>query len=297
MCQTHITLTPTPPFDFAQSLAFIGGFPLTRGEPGVAEGTIARAVTIEGRTIVFRVASSGTVAEPRLDCTLFTGAPLADALREAALDRIGFFLSTADDLAPFYNIGQDDPVFAPVIDQLYGYHHVKFLTPFESAAWAILAQRVQMPVARKFRQALMERFGGTLTVDGTAYRAFPTADRLATVNPDDLLDILPTLRKAPYLHGVARAFDDVDEQWLRTAPYDDVYAWLRAIPGIGEWSATFILIRGLGRMERVSTEFPLLRAAERIYGPHAGTPEGFLEIAAQYSPYQGYWGHYLRAAT
>jgi DNA-3-methyladenine glycosylase II len=228
---------------------------------------------------------------------LSTDVPITDALREAALDRVGFFLSIADDLAPFYALGRDDPAFAPVIDQLYGYHHVKFLTPFENAAWAIIAQRVQMPVARKLRQALMERYGGTLTVDGVTFRAFPTAERLATAGPDELLDILPTLRKAPYLHGVARAFDDVDEGWLRAAPYDEVYAWLRAIPGIGEWSAAFILIRGLGRMERISNEVALLRAAERVYGPRAATPQGFARIAATYGPYQGYWGHYLRVAS
>jgi DNA-3-methyladenine glycosylase II len=237
------------------------------------------------------------VEKPRLDCTLVADEPITDALREAMRDRVEFFLSTADDLAPFYAIGRDDPAFAPVIAQLYGYHHVKFLTPFENAAWAILAQRVQMPVARKMRQALMERYGGAQTVNGETYRAFPTAERLATINPDDLLDILPTLRKAPYLYGVARAFDDVDEQWLRAGPYDEVYAWLRAIPGIGEWSATFILIRGLGRMERLSTEPATLRAAERVYGPRAATWDGVMEIAARYGPYQGYWGHYLRAAT
>jgi DNA-3-methyladenine glycosylase II len=297
MHEVYATLIPTPPFDFGQSIAFIGGFPLTRGEPGIADDTLARAVTIEGRTIVFRVTSVGTTEAPRLTCTLFAEAPITDGVREAALDRIGFFLSIADDLAPFYAIGQEDPVFAPVIAQLYGYHHVKFLTPFENAAWAILAQRVQMPVARKLRQTLMERYGDTLTVDGVTYRAFPAAEHLATIAPDDLLDILPTLRKAPYLHGVARAFDDVDEQWLRAAPYDEVYAWLRAIPGIGEWSAAFILIRGLGRMERISNEAALTRAAERVYGPRAATPEGFARIAEMYGPYQGYWGHYLRAAT
>jgi len=126
-----------------------------------------------------------------------------------------------------------------------------------------------MATARKTWNALIEWYGSSLTVDGTTYRAFPSAERLAAVNPDDLLAILPNLRKAPYLHAAARAFDDVDEQWLRTGPYDEVNAWLRRIPGIGEWSATFVLIRALGRMERASTEEALLRAASRVYGPAA----------------------------
>ncbi len=115
------------------------------------------------------------------------------------------------------------------------------------------------------------------------------------MNPDDLLAILPNLRKAPYLHAAARAFDDVDEQWLRTAPHDAVNAWLRRIPGIGEWSATFLLIRALGRMERISGEDAILRAAAKVYDPQAGTPEGLRGIARRYGAYQGYWAHYLRA--
>lgn len=297
MHMTQFTLLPTPPFDFAQSLAFIGSFPLTQGEQGIAEGTLTRAVAIEGRTIAFHVVAAGSMDAPRLDCTLHADTPISGDVTDAARDRIGFFLSIADDLAPFYAIARGDAALAQVLERLHGYHQVKFLTPWENAAWAILAQRVQMPVARQMRDALLARYGGALVVDGVTYRAFPPAERLATVNPDDLRGIMPNLRKAEYLHAAARAFDDADEGWLRTAPYDDVEAWLRATPGIGAWSASFVLIRGLGRMERISGEPALFRAAARVYGPAAATPEGLARIAARYGPHQGYWAHYLRAGT
>lgn len=286
---------PTAPFDFGQSLAFLDGFPLMRGDTTIAGGALTRAVVVEGTTVVFRVESRGTIDEPLLHCTLCAEQPITDAVREAALDRIAFFLSIADDLAPFYAIGREDAAFAPVIAHLYGYHQAKFLTPFDNAAWAILSQRTPMTAARKTWDALIERYGSRLTIDGQTYRAFPTAERLATVNPDDLLAILPNLRKAPYLHAAARAFDDVDEVWLRTAPYDDVRAWLLRIPGIGDWSATFVLTRALGRMEWHAGEDALLRAAAKVYGSAVSTPEGFQEIARRYGPYQGYWAHYLRA--
>ena len=294
MYDIAVALTPKAPFDFGQSLAFLRAFPLMRGDQAITDDSLTRAVVASGETIVFRAVDEGTVDEPLLGVTLYAERPITDAVREAALNRVAFFLSIADDLAPFSAIGQEDSAFAPVIAQLHGYHQVKFLTPFDNAAWAILSQRTPMAAARKTWNALIDRYGSSLTVDGTAYRAFPPAERLATVNPDDLLDILPNLRKAPYLHAAARAFDDVDEQWLRTAPYDEVDAWLRRIPGIGEWSATFVLIRALGRMERTSAEDALLRAAAKVYGPEAGTPDGLRDIARRYGPYQGYWALYLR---
>ncbi|MGI8857187.1 MAG: DNA-3-methyladenine glycosylase family protein [Thermomicrobiales bacterium] len=295
MFENTAELRPQAPFDLGQSLAFLRGFPLTRGDQTITDDAVTRAVVAGGETVVFRVVEQGTTDAPSLGVTLYAERPISDAVREAALDRVAFFLSIADDLTPYYAIGREDAAFAPVIAQLYGYHQVKFLTPFDNAAWAILSQRTPMAAARKTWNALIDRYGSSLTADGTTYRAFPTAERLATVNPDDLSAILPNLRKAHYLHAAARAFDDVDEQWLRSAPYDEVNDWLRRIPGIGEWSATFVLIRALGRMAGISSEDALLRAAAKVYGPQAGTPDGLRAIARRYGDHQGYWAHYLRA--
>ena len=58
----------------------------------------------------------------------------------------------------------------------------------------------------------------------------------------------------------------VDEQWLRAAPYDEVHDWLTDIKGIGDWSANFVMIRGLGRMEELSNIEPQLALdVARIY--------------------------------
>ncbi len=295
MQEIGIELRPRAPFDFGQSLAFLDGFPLMRGDTEIADGVLTRAVIVGGETVVFRVESHGAIDAPLLKATLDAERPITGAVREAAQDRIAFFLSIADDLVPFYKVGQKDAAFAPVIEHLYGYHQAKFLTPFDNAAWAILSQRTPMAAARKTWDALIERYGSHLIVGGRTYRAFPSAERLATVSPDDLLAILPNLRKAPYLHAAARAFDDVDETWLRTAPYDDVRAWLLRIPGIGDWSATFVLTRALGRMERHAGEEALLRAAAKVYGHAAATPGGLNALAERYDQYRGYWAHYLRA--
>jgi DNA-3-methyladenine glycosylase II len=111
--------------------------------------------------------------------------------------------------------------------------------------------------------------------------------------------VIRNQRKAEYLSAVARAFMPMDEEFLRKASYKDVEAWLREIPGIGSWSAEFILLRGLGRMERVPfTEKRLLEAASRVYGQgEAMTRQSIQSIAQKYGSWQGYWAHYLRAAS
>jgi len=291
-------LTPTPPFDFAKSLAFLGVFGPLAGEQAVVAQGLTRAFLVERLPIVVRVVAAGSVEAPSLEYTLFAEAPIDRPTQRAAADRVAFFLSLADDLRPFYALGQADPIFAPIVEQLYGYHQVKFPTPFECACWAVLTQRNAMPIARKLKQALTERFGAGLEVEGMPYRVFPEAETLAAADPAELREMIRNGRRAEYLGAVAQAFTGVDEAWLRVAPYAQVADWLRGIAGIGAWSASFVLLRGLGRTDRIPVgERRLEEAAARCY--NAGQPLSMphlQRIADEYGAWQGYWAHYLRVA-
>lgn len=74
-------------------------------------------------------------------------------------------------------------------------------------------------------------------------------------------------------------------------------AWLDSINGIGSWSASFVMLRSLGRMERLNLDDRWLNlAASKVYGKDLST-EYIRKIAEKYSPWQGYWAHYIRAVT
>lgn len=290
-------LTPTPPFDFAQSLGFLEGFPPTRDEQMIGELSLTKAVFVAGQVVVFRVTAVGGGQQQTLDYTLWSDQAISPKVQELAEDRIGFFLSLYDDLRPFYDIGEQDAAFAPVVARLHGYHQVKFLTPFENACWAVLTQRTPMPVARTLKEALITAFGGNLQVAGETYSAFPEPAQVATAKHDELVKLVGNERRAIYLSAIAKAFSTANESWLRTAPTEEVIAWLRAIKGIGPWSAQFVALRGLGHMDFIpSGEERMLQAAARIYGTAADNT-AIERIAAQYGPWQGYWAHYLRAAA
>ena len=219
-------------------------------------------------------------------------------MRDAAVDRISFFLSLADDLGNFYRIGYGDVDFAPVLQGLYGLHQVKFLTPFESASWAVLSQRYPAAAAQRTKQAITEKFGTSLEMNGQRYVAFPEPYRLAYVSEPDLGAIVKNQRKTQFLIGVAKAFAEKDERFLRTAKYDEVEKWLSQIQGIGDWSSKLILLRGLGRMEKIAVEKRLLRAASKVYGRGRILTQSVLDqMAEKYGPWKGYWAYYLRTAS
>lgn len=299
MYQEAGALIPTPPFDFDKSLQFLGIFGPTKNEQTVSPGSLIKAISIDGQTVVFQLASSGTTEKPRLEYTLFSAQAITETTKNAVTERMTFFLSLTDDLRPFYRIGREDEDFTPIIEHLYGYHQVKFLTPFENACWAVLTQRNPMKMAQKTKQALTERFGSNLEVNGTVYWAFPEPIQIAVADESELLTLVRNERRAEYLSAVARAFSEVDEAFLKTAPDEEVETWLRNIKGLGEWSVTFIMVRGLGRMERVPlTETKLVEAASKVYGfGEEMSREALQHLADKYGPWQGYWAHYLRVVS
>lgn len=296
--QLQGTLTPKPPFDFKKSLEFLDHFRPALGEQRTDGDTLTKAIAVNGEPVVFRVQSIGTVDAPELAYVLYAENPIDEAAHQLVRERITNFLSLDDDLRPFYELGEQDPAFQPLIQELYGYHQVKFLTPFENAVWAILSQRNLMAVSRKMKDGLTERYGVALEVEGVTYRAFPEAFQLALLTVDEINEVVGNLWKSEGVSSVARVFDGLDEDWLRTVPYGEAEAWLRSIRGVGPWSASFILLRSLGRMERLPVDEKwLIQAARRWYGSDTLDTKDLVRLSKPYGEYAGYWAHYLRAAS
>ncbi|HEX8222018.1 MAG TPA: DNA-3-methyladenine glycosylase 2 family protein [Chloroflexia bacterium] len=291
-------IKPHPPFDFDKSKEFLAGFAPTQRDNKSAGASFARALSMEGQVVAFKLTSTGSVEKPELHYRLLSEQPLDGGTQRRALDRVALYLSLHDDLGPFYSLGRQDPLFAPVVERLYGYHQVKFLSPFEAGCWAVLTQRNAMSEARKMRTVLAKRYGSSIEVEGATHWAFPEPAQLAIADPSDLGAIADNERKGEYMQALARAFEQVSDEFLLSAPYTEVESWLRGIKGVGEWSAAFILLRGLGRPDRVPMEKNTLRAISRVYGGGKALSEGEAnEIAERYGAWQGYWAHYLRAAT
>jgi DNA-3-methyladenine glycosylase II len=239
-----------------------------------------------------------------LQYQLYSTTPIELDTQRLIEDRMRFFLSLDDPLADFYALARTDEPFWALVQRIYGLHQVKFLTPFEIAAWAVLTQRLPIAIARNLKQALKAAYGSCMEINGVVHTAFPEAAQLITVSPDELTRIIKNERKVEYLMAVTRAFYQVDEQFLRSGPYQEVEDWLLNIKGIGDWSAHFILIRGLGRVERLGLtpntmyEKALLEAVSRVYTPGKSVEgEDILRLAQPYGDWQGYWAYYLRAGV
>jgi len=261
------------------------------GQQNIDDGVLRCALRAGGALVGARITAEGDGLRYELE----SASPLSDDALAAATDRLSFHLGLDDDLAQFYALAADDAPFQGVITTLHGYHQVLFPSPLELMCWAILAQRVPMAGARKMKQAIVTAAGNRAMVDGIELWAFPDLQQLLTLTLDDLVGLLGNRRKAGYLHGAFRQWEEIDEGFLRRGDHILVRERLLAIPGIGPWSATFLMVRGLGRSEEISADRESKLAAARVYG-RTVTDVEYRELAGHYGRWQGYWAHYLRAA-
>ena len=290
------TIRPVAPFDLDQAIDFVLTFPPMHGEQVVSEKSLTRAAWASQTPVAFRLSASGTVEEPVLRYELYADDPLSDADAAALVRRIQIYLSVYDDLHRLYELIDSDPPFVAVKRELYGYHQVKFLTPFENACWTILSQRNLLGVAQHMKHTLIQEFSAAVEFEGREFWPFPGAKTVVEASVEDLTRLLRNSRRAEYVRAAAVAFSEVDEAFLREGSYDEVSRWLRAIPGVGAWSAAFIMIRSLGRMERIPYgDRALMGIASKVYGHGQPLPaEELQRLADHYGDLQGYWAHYLR---
>jgi AraC family transcriptional regulator of adaptative response / DNA-3-methyladenine glycosylase II len=116
-------------------------------------------------------------------------------------------------------------------------------------------------------------------------RTFPSAAAVAALDPD----LLPMPRaRARALVALAEALAGGDVVLDRSADREDVRHRLLALPGIGPWTADYVLVRALGDPDRfLPTDVAAVRAA-------AALPDGPPDRAAldrraeQWRPWRSY---------
>lgn len=285
------TLTACAPFRFDQSLAFMRLFTPTYDEQSVTSNAFTKALMVGDRCIAFRIIDGGNIEQPEVRYTLYTEEPLDDSSKQAAIEQISFFLSLQDDLSAFYRCAQQDEHFAPIMQRLYGLHHVKFLTLCEIVCGAVMGQQRMPLLSRRMKQALIQRYGSAIKVKGQVYQAFPTAEKLARASREDLCNIVRNTRCAQNLRSTGQMLHEVGEDFLRNASYNEAEQVLRNIQGIGPLSISFIMLRGLGQMRLLPPDQKSLQTKlAQVYGAEASVRE----LAQRYGNQAGYWALYLQ---
>ncbi len=160
---------------------------------------------------------------------------------------------------------------------------------WETLCSFILSQCSNIPRIKGNVEALGALFGEPVELDGTVYHTFPTAQRLASLTPEDLRPVRCGYR-APYVIEAARAVSEgrLDLEALSKAGAQETKRALMALPGVGEKVASCVLLFGL----RVGSAFPVdvwMRRALTEHYPDGLDPAVFGENAGLAQQYMFYF--------
>src|SRR5690242_6596175 len=198
---------------------------------------------------------------------------------DAAAAQVCRFLALDVDGRSWPQVGRRDPVIADAQAQLPGLRPCGFHSPYEAAAWSVLAQRLRIVQAARLRAELIARHGE----DG----AFPAPRTLARADLD-----LPG-RKGQYLRAVAEAAVDglLDGAALRAVDPGQAVQRVQQVKGLGPFAAELVVVRGANAPDALPHHERRLDAeiAER-YGPG----RTLAEVSQAWRPYRTWAAVHLR---
>jgi DNA-3-methyladenine glycosylase II len=135
---------------------------------------------------------------------------------------------------------------------LYGLKSPATASVFEALVDAIVEQQISLRVAHSIERKIIKKYGNTLNVDGHIYHAYPTPKQLNNAPFDELRGCGLTLRKTEYIKSISKDIEEGSlnlEQFKKYENIDQIIDELCKIRGIGLWTAEFVMIRGLNRLE------------------------------------------------
>jgi len=171
--------------------------------------------------------------------------------RTHALAIVRRMLGVDRDVNPFFRAARRLPWLAPLAERMRGVKPPRYPTLWEACVNAIVFQQVSLLAATAIMRRLLIALATPFTRDDITLYQFPSAETFLSA-PDRIgraaglsANKLATLRRV----CEALASGALEEKMLEARSSPDAAAQLTQIKGIGPWTATVILLRGLGRLD------------------------------------------------
>jgi DNA-3-methyladenine glycosylase II len=212
--------------------------------------TYRRVILIYGQSAELSVRERGTREAPRLEVQV-SGGRLGRKGEADVTALVTAMLGLRVDLKPFYRMASRDRKLRSLTERYRGLKPVRFPTVFEALANAFACQQFTLAAGLQLLNRLARRGSLVIKTDAGSCFGFP--------KPADLLHLSPTVfRKLGFSAQKTRAFRDlsrgilarkVDLEGLKNFKNEDATNTLLALRGVGRWTAEYVLLRGLGRLD------------------------------------------------
>jgi DNA-3-methyladenine glycosylase II len=200
------------------------------------------------------------------------------------------------DLTPFYRSASKVQWLHPLVSRMRGVRPPRYPTFWEACVNAIVFQQISLHAASSIMGRLTMGLSKPVEHRGVRLYPFPSPEQILSA-PDSLLRRAGlSAGKLATLRRVCDALDGraLDETRLEALPSPEASALLRNIKGIGPWTATVILLRGLGRLDVFpANDTSVVRNLALVDGPTPLAVRTLLDLG----PEQGMLYYHLLLAS
>jgi DNA-3-methyladenine glycosylase II len=189
---------------------------------------------------------------PRLEVAVTTDTPVAGGRTRAETTAMLRRLLGLDiDLEDFYQCAERDPDLHPLAVRFRGLKPPRFLSLFEGLVNAVACQQLTLTFGIELLNRLAATYGRLAPGDRPGAHAFPEARDLVGVDPDALRSLGFSRQKSVALVELADTVErgELCVEDITVLDDDEATTVLRGLRGVGRWSAEYVLLRGLGRLE------------------------------------------------
>ena len=211
--------------------------------------TYRRVVSIDDGPVALSVTQDGTQEHPRLSAHIGGGhidQPDERPMRRA-LNRL---LGLDVDLSAFAAMATSDPWLGPLAARMRGLKPPRFPTVFEALVNGVACQQLSLDVGIHLLNRLTAARGRPVSEDPDGMRGFPGPEELASTEPEEIQRLGFSHAKARAIVEAAQAIaaGELDLEGLGQLEDAAAIEHLIRLQGIGRWTAEYVLLRGLGRL-------------------------------------------------
>ncbi|MBS4196362.1 DNA-3-methyladenine glycosylase family protein [Lederbergia citri] len=240
--ETYMVIYPPKEFNFEECLIFLG-----RSNQEVLyqikDGSVYKLIKVNESLNLCKIGFINNCLKIE-----FPIIPPSIQSRHKVAEYIWEWFDLEEDLGKFYQVASQDKVLKILAHKYYGLRIMCIPDLFEALVWAIIGQQINLTFAYTLKKRIVEQYGGSLTFEGETFWLFPSFEKIASVNVDDLRKLQFTNRKAEYILDIAKAMTNGEltkESLLQKKDYQQIKKSLMMIRGIGAWTADYVMMKCL----------------------------------------------------
>ncbi|MDQ2905960.1 MAG: DNA-3-methyladenine glycosylase 2 family protein [Chloroflexota bacterium] len=249
-----------------------------------------RVLLVDDVPVKVCVAQRQKAPTPELLVNVWSTVPiecLSSRVGEVLRRMLGFDI----DLSGFYTVAKSDTTLSALSQHFLGMKPPRFPSLFEAFLNAFACQQITLDVGMLLLNRLTAMYGITFDDGQTVCSAFPRPEEIATTSGESLRALGFSHQKARAMIELATALvqEQRDFSLLEGMNNEEVSTSISPIRGVGRWTAEYILLRGLGRIDMfpgddVGAQNNLQRLLHLVEKPSYAT----IKVAtAAWQPYAG----------